>query len=156
MQEKIEALNPQIAEIEIGVRSLKKITIYPLSLSDQLEMTDLITETMTAFFNKEGQTDIEFVTFMVDLIKNNLSKLLGRCSDMDGADIIKYISNLQATQLADLLFEVNYKDALKNVIGLREKIKGVLPSQKLSQPSASGTPLMDLNISSESPSEKGA
>ena len=41
---KVQDVNPQVKSIKLGVRTLRKITIYPLSVADQLELTDMITE----------------------------------------------------------------------------------------------------------------
>jgi len=94
---KTDKINPQIADLEIGIRNLRTIKIYPLSLGDQLEMTDLITETVQRFFasreDMEKEDDIEFVQFFVNLLKDNLDKILGLIAD---EDILKELSNLQA------------------------------------------------------------
>lgn len=42
-------LNPQIRTTEIGIKSLRTITIYPLSLADQFNVSDIIAEGMLAY-----------------------------------------------------------------------------------------------------------
>ena len=51
-------INPQITDVTIGVRSLRSLTIYPLSMSDQLKTTDLIKQAVAGFFDREGQSDM--------------------------------------------------------------------------------------------------
>ncbi len=41
-------INPQIMEIEIGIREMRKIKIYPLSMSDQLGLTNMISTAIAA------------------------------------------------------------------------------------------------------------
>ena len=102
-------INPQVADLEIGIRNLRTIKIYPLSLGDQLEMTDLITETIQEFFasreKMEDKEDAEFVQFFVKILRENLDKILSLITD---EDILKELTNLQAVELADLIYEKNY------------------------------------------------
>lgn len=134
-------LNPQIADLEIGIRNLRNIKIYPLSLGDQLEMTDLITATAQKFFASrdeiEGKDDMKFVQFFVDLLKDNLKRILGLITDEE--DVLKEISNVQAVELASLIYTMNYEDSLKNAQSLFKKIQPLFQLKGLSQPSASDT-----------------
>ena len=50
-----DRLNPQVAEVEIGVRNLRKITIYPLSIADQLSTTDLVSEAIRSEERRVGK-----------------------------------------------------------------------------------------------------
>ena len=52
MSDELKDLNPQIVDVEIGIRSLRKITLYPLSVTDQLKMSDLITKASAAVFER--------------------------------------------------------------------------------------------------------
>ena len=77
----VSRLNPNIASVEIGIRSIRKIKIYPLSIADQLEFTDLITDTLQTFFKEKSgfegeESDMQFVNFMLTVIKENLGKIL--------------------------------------------------------------------------------
>ena len=76
MSEEMKNLNPQITDVEIGIRSLRKITVYPLSVSDQFKMSDLITKALQKFFLREDQDDVAFIAFLLGLIKKNLVSIL--------------------------------------------------------------------------------
>lgn len=134
-------LNPQIADLEIGIRDLRTIKIYPLSLGDQLEMTDLITETVQKFFESrekiEGQNDMDFIQFFVNLLKDNLKEILNLIAD---EDISKELSNLQTVELASLIYTMNYEESLKNAHSLFKKIQPMFQSKGQLQPSAKDTP----------------
>ena len=45
----MQNLNPQITDVEIGVRTLRKIKLYPLSVGDQMKMTAMIASTVSTF-----------------------------------------------------------------------------------------------------------
>ena len=123
-------INPQIADLKIGIRNLRTIKIYPLSLGDQLEMTDLITETVQEFFASrekiENQEDMEFVQFFVKILRENLGKILNLIAD---EDVLKDLTNLQAVELADLIYEMNYADSIKNAQSLFKKIQPMFQSK---------------------------
>lgn len=145
-----QKLNPQITETEIGVRSLRTITIYPLSIPDQLKMTDLITESLNVFFNKkEDQTDIAFVTFLVGIVKKHIVWILAMATDEKGEDLLKDMTNAQAARIAEIIYDVNYGVIAKNFKGLFDKIKNLFPSERLLPLSASDTPDTDLNTSTK-------
>ena len=124
-------INPQIADLEIGVRNLRTIKIYPLSLGDQLEMTDLITETAQKFFASreeiETKNDIDFAQFFVNILRDNVKKILGLITDE--TDIMKEISNIQTVDLANLIYEMNYAESIKNAQSLFKKIQPMFQSK---------------------------
>ena len=135
MPEKKE-LNPQIASLKVGTRNLRTIKIYPAAFGDQLELTDLITKTVQEFINSkeeiEKKIDIEVVQFLLDLVKDNLARIIQIVSDEDGK-LLKETTNSQVVELAELIYEMNYTGPAKNVKSLFEKIlplfqlKGQLP-----------------------------
>lgn len=145
-------LNPQIAEVEIGIRNLRTIKIYPLSLADQLKSTDLIAKSLQKFFNRDANdiADLEFVNFLVTLIQENMGKILTMASDEDGEKLLSDLSNAQASSLAVLLYEMNFEVAGKNVASLAEKIKKWLPSTRPSPKLSTFIPGIDSRIASES------
>lgn len=136
-------INPQIASLEIGTRNLRTIKIYPLSFGDQLEMTDLITETIQKFLEARGEKlqedNIEFVQFVLNLLRNNLTKVIKLISDED-EKMLKEITNLQVTELVTIIYEMNYEESIKNARSLVEKIQPMFQLTGQSQQSASDTP----------------
>lgn len=155
-QDDEKKLNPQITETDIGVRSLRTITIYPLSMADQIKMSDLITEALKAFLLKKDQKDLAFVKFMIDLIKKNIIGILAMVSDVkpDEEDLLGEITNVQASEIAKILYEVNYEGTIKNLKDLFEKVRSMFPSERLLQPSVKDIPSTGLKISTEKPGEK--
>ncbi len=143
MPGKKERINPQITSFDIGIRNLRTIKIYPASFGDQLEMTDIITETVQEFFKSresvEQKTDIALVKFLVDLIRDNLIKIIKLISD-ENEEMLKEISNVQAVELATLVYETNYGESAKNVQSLFKKIQPLFPSKRPLQQSAKNIP----------------
>lgn len=136
-------INPQIASLEIGTRNLRTIKIYPLSFGDQLEMTDLITDTIQNFLEARGkklqEDNIEFVQFVLNLLRNNLTKIIKLISDED-EKMLKEITNLQVTELVTIIYEMNYEESIKNARSLVEKIQPMFQLTGQSQQSASDIP----------------
>jgi len=144
-------LNPQIMDVEIGIRELRSIKIYPLSMSDQLKLTDLISTALAAQFAKDdGWQELEIVAFIVNLMKENLNRILTMVSDEDGDKLLAEISNLQAAAIAEAVYETNYGIVAKNFKSLFGKLSTLFPSERPLPPSVNDTDT-DLMTSTESP-----
>jgi len=150
-----ERLNPQITTTEIGVRDLREITIYPLSMADQLKMTNLMKKALNDFFQRENQSDIAFASFLLEMIEKNLSKVLGMITDVKkNEDLFSDMTNLQGSEIAKIVYEVNYESAAKNLKDPFEKVKSLFQSKGLLLTSVSDIPSTDLKISTEEAGEK--
>jgi len=149
MPEEHEKLNPQIVDVEIGIRSLRKIKIYPLSMADQLKLTKLVSDAVAGQMSTAG--DIEIVPFVLQMIKDNIGQVLTMTTDED-AELLSEISNMQMIEIADVLFDVNYGAVSKNFKSLSEKLMGLFQSERPSPPSANDTDTV-LETSTEKPSE---
>jgi len=148
-------LNPQIKDVEIGIRNLRSIKIYPLSVSDQLTATNLVTSALQVFMtNKDVKNnDLLFVAFMLEQIRTNASEILKMVLDETESpeSVLKDMSNEQMMVIVKAIYEVNYESLSKNVKSLLEKKKESV-SERQSQQSVKS---MDTNsmISSENPGE---
>jgi hypothetical protein len=170
-------MNPAITTIEIGKRELKPLTLYPLSIPDQIEVSELITEALQAFFDKgkkqealedgvlpEEMENLVFVAFLINLIQKNLVKILSLITDYSDKQIQKIIlpeiTNEQAADIAIIVFRVNYERPAKNVLSLfKGKVATIvenLPNdslKRLLQPLWGDSPSTESNISSDAVSE---
>jgi hypothetical protein len=148
-------LNPQIKDVEIGIRNLRSIKIYPLSVSDQLTATNLVTSALQVFMtNKDVKNnDLLSVAFMLEQIRTNASEILKMVLDETESpeSVLKDMSNEQMMVIVKAIYEVNYESLSKNVKSLLEKKKESV-SERQSQQSVKS---MDTNsmISSENPGE---
>lgn len=119
-------LNPQIANVEIGVRNLRKIKIYPLSVGDQLSLSDLVVEALNTYNEIAGdkkKSDIEvfseIVNFAINLIKENLDQILDKITDQEeDIKLLDEITNDQAFEIGKVIYEVNFANLIKNVTSL--------------------------------------
>ena len=141
-------INPQVKDAEIGVRDLREIKIYPLSMSDQFKMTDLITQAISGFFTaQEAATDIAFVAFGVSLIKENFTKILDMVTDESGEKLVDDITNGQAAAIVEIIYDENFGTVIKNSESLIGKIKNLFPSMGPSPQSVKPTEDTGLKIS---------
>ena len=145
-------LNPQIVDVEIGIRELRKIKVYPLSMKDQMDLTNLIVEALNVQVIENGSTDLS-IAFLVGLIRENLEKVLKMATDEE--NVMEEISNVQALEIADILFEVNFASVAKNFKSLSGKAMKLFPSERPSQPSVNDTGT-DSKTSTEKVTEKAA
>lgn len=143
-------INPQITEVEIGIREMRKIKIYPLSMSDQLSLTHLISEAIAVYAAKEDDEDIAVVAFILELVKENIGRILTMVTDEDDK-LLNEISNLQAASIAETVYEMNYGIVAKNFKSLFDKLMTFFPSERLLPQSVSDTPDTDLKTSTKSP-----
>ena len=123
-------------------------------------MTDLITKTVQEFFAKreevEKAANIEVVSFIVGLIRENIERILELVTDDIGENPLRDITNAQFVEIVDIIYEINYEAIAKNASDLFEKIKKVFPSKRLSPEFANGIPSTDLKTSTENLGEKEA
>jgi len=152
-------INPQMAKVEIGIRHLRTIIIWPLSVGDQLSMSDLIASTLSEFLENQG-TQLELVTFVVDTLQTNLKSILKLVIDEseDAEKLLFELTNEQSLAIITVIFEQNYGSNVKNAKSLFEKVSPlflvIADSTGSSQQSVNGTDI-DSETSS-SPSEEAA
>jgi len=155
-----ERLNPQVAEIDVGIRNLRKVKVYPLSMADEMKMTKMISDSIKERFGGEVEAEnitmIEMVDFILDMLKENLPKILTLSTDEDGDDLMGELSNLQAAEIAEKIYETNFEQVTKNFKSLFGKITSLFLSGRPSPPSVSDTPDTGSTTSTENPGEKEA
>ncbi len=121
----MEKLNPQIREVFIGVRNLRPIKVYPLSMADQFRMTDIfraIVGKVTTYFSEDSHPLNEFAEFIQQTIVENLPNLLKYVCPDDEISLDE-LTNFQLTEIVAVVYKDNYEDAGKNVQSLAEKMK---------------------------------
>ena len=129
-------INPQITEVVIGVRDLRNIKLYPLALGDQLELSDLIQQTLEAFFKVEDGSDESmglFIAFAFDLVKTNISKILKLIAlDEEPNKLLKEITNAQVDEITQVVYEKNFEilKNLKSLFGTVTEKVSVIPTPK--------------------------
>lgn len=156
----MEKLNPQISEVPIGVRELEPLTIYPLSMADQEALTDIVQQSLNAFFSGEDKSDMAMATFVLEVVKQNLPKILKMITDANTDTKVKAlmreITNEQAIAIGQVVYRINYETLLKNVNSLLERVSAVSPARRPSPPSLNDTPDTESKTSPDEVSETEA
>lgn len=140
------SLNPNVKKLEIGVRELKTITIYPMSMADELKFTKTIFEAFQRFqliakplpeFNEETGEPISLDSeenysdqafFIVKAIQENLLEILAMiCEESVG---LEDLTNDNFAEICNLIYDMNFSSALGKLHSLWTKIKGNLPQTR--------------------------
>ena len=156
MEEKAQVLNPQVKTVTIGKRYLRDINIYPLSAADQIKLSTIISESFQGLLAKAGGSELEFMDFIRVVISENLGSVLSFISD-EGPELAEDVTNEQAMEIGEIVYEVNYNSLKKKLTTLfqKMKVKG-LSLEKLSPQFSDTIHSSDLTTSSENPIETEA
>lgn len=139
-------LNPQITTVEVGVKSLREVTIFPLSLADQTKTARILAKAFQevmeklASFGGEDKTsgdeglasmakqlsDIDVLEFISSIIEGNLEVVLGLVVDENEKILIEELTNEQFYRLVEIIYEVNYESTSKNFLALVKRAKGTI------------------------------
>ena len=142
-------LNPQIQTIEIGVRSLRAVEIFPLSLSDQTKTARILAKAFQEVMGRlssfeeskedgDGNlvsiaaqlSDIDVVEFIASAIQDNLEIILKLVVDENETISMDELTNEQFYELAEIVYVVNYEVASKNFVTLLKRVRGIVPPEK--------------------------
>ncbi|MCP4706363.1 MAG: hypothetical protein GY865_17330, partial [candidate division Zixibacteria bacterium] len=138
-----EKLNPQIIDVTVGIRDLRIIRLYPLSIKSQDEMAKVIQSGLEDFFNTAGANDnTQLIKFAMEFIKDNLVKILNLAmcrkeSEPCASVLMEDMTNMQMSEIVMSLYRVNYEEPLKNAASLLDKVKEWFLSNRQSQESSS-------------------
>lgn len=142
------SLNPQIQTLDIGKKELRKITVYPLSLKDQLSLPetisesfikllgnydDLVTKGKDQLSEKEEQTtakDLAIINDMTDIVAENLDAILALVTDEEKPVSSSEITNLQLSELVEIIFSVNYESAVGKVKSVVARAQALMSPKK--------------------------
>jgi hypothetical protein len=146
-------LNPEVREVEIGIRELRPVKLYPLSFRDQTQASDLIGEAMQKLIEAQSKPDITFVKEILDLISRNADRILGLVMDKNekGDDVLAEISNQQLLAIAEAVWDVNYTAIQKKIQSIVGTLEAVNQSQRMRQSplSLEDIPSIESKISTE-------
>ena len=152
--EELRQLNPEIKEVIIGKKHLRVIQIYPLSMGDQVKFVSLVSSVIQDLVAKKDRSELEFAQCIVEAIKDNIAKILEFVTE-EGAILLDEITNNQAVQIAEFVYEMNFESVQKKTKGLLTKVLKLFQLQKLSLESSEVIPNTESTISSESVLEMG-
>ena len=136
-------LKPTIITVEVGVRELKQVPIYPLSMADQLALPDKLVEAVGKMANidyknlaqstlksvsKKAVTpvdapqnkDMELVKLILGLIQENVEYILEKSTD---GVTLSDLTNNQFVDIVDIIFTINYEQSVGKVADLVQRAK---------------------------------
>jgi hypothetical protein len=159
LSNEMEILNPDIKEVLVGVRKLRKIQLYPLSVVDQFKVTDLFQEALGAFLVTKNMDNTQLIALFIHVFKSNLPKVLSLVIDPeeDIDTLLAEITNNQLSDIVTIIYKSNYEVISKNVGGLLKNLPQMKKESPLERPSPLSVKSMDINseISSENPGKMG-
>jgi len=130
-------LNPKIGKVTIGKKYLRDIDVFPLSLGDQFEVSDLFTEILSMFVvlmqsseEDQAQTALGIGTSIFRIARENLGKIISLTTEEDPDIIVKEITNDQVEIFLNLIYTMNFEDVSKNLKTLLSNLKTKLLSEK--------------------------
>jgi len=117
-------LNPRKREVQVGIRELHTVSIWPLSFGDEMEVTDSFIEIINKFLAAKDldKTEILFVTVLIDVVKKNIHRFLKFVTDYenewkefcsDEKDMLKHIDNCQLADIVGIIVDVNFGEDLR-------------------------------------------
>lgn len=121
--------NPDIKEVQIGIRSLRKTYIYPLSMQDQFDLVEKLADAINELGDgadlKERTTE-EAIEFIKKLITDNVTTILEYVTDAEERPSFNQMTNNQLFEIVDIIFSVNFEGVLKNSMNLFQRIQTAL------------------------------
>lgn len=154
----LEKMNPQTSETLIGTKKTRSISIYPLSVRDQMKMADTVVKAIATFIGdgKEDKTDAQLVVFVTDLIQQELPTLLKFVIDEEenAEDLLGELTNEQALEIGRIIYDTNFGSLAKKAKDLVGKVKGEFLSERSSVIQSEDSPNIDSKTSSDEASKK--
>ena len=146
--------NPKARKFEIGIREIREITIWPLSLADEISFSEKIVSLVDGFDKSvlsDGEpSDVKATAYIIEAIQNNLVELLVYVTDDKVS--LSDLDNEQFVDLCTIIFEMNFDGAAGKIKRLLNRIKNLFP-QKTPLENLSSTPVTDTNTSTDSDTE---
>lgn len=130
-------------KLSYGIRKVKTLNVWPLSIGDQSALIQRIDEDLRRFFQKadqsveseadgsdvesdvkgkpSGTSNADFAMFAVKLLRENLKEIVRLVTgekDSEVDQVLAEMTNKQADALIQIVWEENYSDILKNRKGL--------------------------------------
>lgn len=116
------SLIPSYSKIVLGIRNPQERTIYPLSWHDMKQLQHIISSIIAGCVNltDSGYTQEQVYQFVLTRISDHIVEVMNLVIDGDPIDE-KDISVEQVSELAILIFDMNFESISKNVKSLLQK-----------------------------------
>lgn len=125
-------LNPRITAVQIGIRELRTISIYPLSVGQQSKTVELITVLINSMAEQklDGLTDLQLAEYFGGTISENIQKILGFVTDPKDEVSLDDIDNTQLANIIEIIITVNFGEVTKKLKAIWAQIQEKFLSPK--------------------------
>lgn len=128
-------VNPKVKKWEYGIKEMKTVNVYPLSIADQFSFEKILTEAFqnilkisSAGSNTESEDEsAEILQTLFVSVKKNLDQIISIATGENGEEILKETDNEQFVEVLNIIFDVNFAGAAKNGMELWGKVKSLFP-----------------------------
>ena len=127
-------LNPRIASVKIGIRELRTVRIYPLSVGQQTQTVELITVLINSMAEQklDGLTDLQLAEFFGGTISENIRTILEFITDPKDEVSLDEIDNTQLVEIINVIVKVNFGEISKKLKTIWDQIQDQFLSPKSS------------------------
>ena len=150
MADDINYLIPQPKKIVIGTKQIKEYELYPLSIKDQRQITDLIIEIIKMLVLNAGDNNLALIGRLAEAITTKVPEILSVSLGIDKAEA-EEATNDQVIYIVNIILDDNYKDIQKKISSIAEKVMSIFLSGKSSQESVN---TMDTPLNKEADSQE--
>ena len=150
MADDINYLIPQPKKIVIGTKQIKEYELYPLSIKDQRQITDLIIEIIKMLVLNAGDNNLALIGRLAEAITTKVPEILSVSLGIDKAEA-EEATNDQVIYIVNIILDDNYKDIQKKISSIAEKVMSIFLSGKSSQESVN---TMDTPLNKEAGSQE--
>ena len=122
-----------------GKKEQYNITLWPLSVGDQLKVSALVTGFLNTLANmymaEERPSEAALVSSAMNLVAQNITKVIALAADLPEDDdriksLLDNMTNMQMAQLVEYIWQTNYGSVRKNFAGLMEELGSLLGKLK--------------------------
>ena len=136
MNRENENLNPQIRDVDIGIKNLRKIKIYPMSMHDEAKFIKLVEEILNSYFTQLGEGEeslskenlMPLIIAIKNVIGNNIQELIAIVTDVEEIDPKEFFKNTTNTQMSEIVNHIvrdNFEEPSKNFLSLANDFKSL-------------------------------
>jgi len=129
---KAQKLNPQVRSVEIGIREMREIKIYPLSFRDQQSLVENLIGGLNTFSEKaEGEDlkDADVPMIIIEMIKEKIEVVLELVTDPEEEIDVDGLTNMQISEIVNIIYKENFKEPSKKVEDLLKIVKPLVLQQ---------------------------
>jgi len=120
---------PDARIVTVGIREPRKVTIYPLSMYDQLQILDRVSDVIETVQDIREDDVSNSISLLKTVIFDNLEVILEYITDENERPTLKELSNNQFFEIADIVFTVNFEGIAKNLKALGERATQIMPKK---------------------------